>query len=113
MDQGYQTFNVSSFKEYQDIILNIPDDQFTRVVREDPERRGLLVAGTERGVTEPGADTDLAGYRVYKQATDGSWAATASRSSWRSSLCSCRPTTRGSGLAAIPTRPRRRRSRGS
>src|SRR5687768_15091311 len=26
--EGYQTFTVSSFKEYQDIILNIPDDQF-------------------------------------------------------------------------------------
>lgn len=29
MEEGYQTFSVSSFKEYQDIILNIPDDQFT------------------------------------------------------------------------------------
>lgn len=29
MDEGYQTFSVSSFKEYQDILLNIPDDQFT------------------------------------------------------------------------------------
>ncbi len=28
MEEGYQTFNVSSFKEYQDIILSIPDDQF-------------------------------------------------------------------------------------
>jgi hypothetical protein len=27
--EGYRTFTVSSFKEYQDIILNIPDDQFT------------------------------------------------------------------------------------
>lgn len=26
--EGYQTFTVSSFKEYQDIILNKPDDQF-------------------------------------------------------------------------------------
>jgi photosystem II stability/assembly factor-like uncharacterized protein len=25
-------------------------DEFTRVIREDPERRGLLFAGTERGV---------------------------------------------------------------
>lgn len=28
MEEGYETFTVSSFKEYQDIILNIPDDQF-------------------------------------------------------------------------------------
>lgn len=28
MEEGYKTFTVSSFKEYQDIILNIPDDQF-------------------------------------------------------------------------------------
>lgn len=26
--EGYQTYTVSSFKEYQDIILNTPDDQF-------------------------------------------------------------------------------------
>jgi hypothetical protein len=29
MDQGYKTYTASSFKEYQDIILNIPTDQFT------------------------------------------------------------------------------------
>lgn len=29
MNDGYQIFTVSSFKEYQDIILDIPDDQFT------------------------------------------------------------------------------------
>jgi photosystem II stability/assembly factor-like uncharacterized protein len=28
----------------------LPDDQFVRVVREDPERRGLLYAGTEGGM---------------------------------------------------------------
>src|SRR5258705_192018 len=28
----------------------IAPTEFTRVVREDPDRRGLLVAGTERGV---------------------------------------------------------------
>ncbi|MGH7625388.1 MAG: WD40/YVTN/BNR-like repeat-containing protein, partial [Gemmatimonadaceae bacterium] len=32
------------------IDAGIPRDQFTRVIREDPERRGLLYAGTERGV---------------------------------------------------------------
>ena len=32
------------------IDAGIADEEFTRVVREDPERRGLLFAGTERGV---------------------------------------------------------------
>jgi photosystem II stability/assembly factor-like uncharacterized protein len=32
------------------ITNGIPATEFTRVVREDPERRGLLYAGTERGV---------------------------------------------------------------
>jgi len=32
------------------ITNGIPADEFTRVIREDPERRGMLYAGTERGV---------------------------------------------------------------
>jgi photosystem II stability/assembly factor-like uncharacterized protein len=32
------------------IDLGLPRDHFTRVVRADPDRRGLLYAGTERGV---------------------------------------------------------------
>ncbi|HZJ01555.1 MAG TPA: glycosyl hydrolase [Gemmatimonadaceae bacterium] len=32
------------------IVTGIPADEFTRVVREDPVRRGLLYAGTEKGV---------------------------------------------------------------
>ncbi len=32
------------------IDAGLPRDEFTRVVREDPERAGLLYAGTERGV---------------------------------------------------------------
>ncbi|HET8770400.1 MAG TPA: glycosyl hydrolase [Gemmatimonadaceae bacterium] len=32
------------------IVNGIAADEFTRVIREDPERRGLLYAGTERGV---------------------------------------------------------------
>ena len=32
------------------IVNGIAGDEFTRVIREDPERRGLLYAGTERGV---------------------------------------------------------------
>jgi photosystem II stability/assembly factor-like uncharacterized protein len=32
------------------ITSGIPDDEFTRVIREDPSRRGLLYCGTERGI---------------------------------------------------------------
>ena len=32
------------------ITNGIPDDEFTRVIREDPNRRGLLYAGTETGI---------------------------------------------------------------
>jgi len=32
------------------ITSGIPDDEFTRVIREDPNRRGLLYCGTERGI---------------------------------------------------------------
>ena len=32
------------------IVNGIAPDHFVRVVREDPEKRGLLYAGTERGV---------------------------------------------------------------
>ena len=32
------------------IVAGIPDDEFARAIREDPERQGLLYAGTERGV---------------------------------------------------------------
>ncbi len=35
---------------WQKITSGIPDNDFTRVVREDPGRPGLLYAGTERGV---------------------------------------------------------------
>ena len=35
---------------WQKITSGIPDDDFTRVIREDPGRRGLLYAGTETGV---------------------------------------------------------------
>ncbi len=36
-------------KTWQKIVAGIPDRDFTRVIREDPERRGLLYAGTEYG----------------------------------------------------------------
>jgi photosystem II stability/assembly factor-like uncharacterized protein len=32
------------------IVTGIRSSDFTRVIREDPEKRGLLYAGTERGV---------------------------------------------------------------
>lgn len=32
------------------IVNGIADDEFTRVIREDPNRRGLLYCGTERGI---------------------------------------------------------------
>ncbi|MBC7921018.1 MAG: glycosyl hydrolase [Ferruginibacter sp.] len=44
----YQTNDYG--KTWRKITQGIPDDAFTRVVREDPRRRGLLYAGTEKGV---------------------------------------------------------------
>jgi len=37
-------------KSWKKIITGIPDNEYTRVVREDPRKKGLLYAGTERGV---------------------------------------------------------------
>ncbi|MFQ5824343.1 MAG: glycosyl hydrolase [bacterium] len=37
-------------KSWKKITRGIPENEYTRVVREDPHRRGLLYAGTERGV---------------------------------------------------------------
>jgi photosystem II stability/assembly factor-like uncharacterized protein len=37
-------------KTWKKITNGIPDDAFTRVIREDPNRRGLLFAGTETGL---------------------------------------------------------------
>jgi photosystem II stability/assembly factor-like uncharacterized protein len=37
-------------QSWQRISDGIPEDEFTRVVRADPDRRGLLYAGTERGI---------------------------------------------------------------
>ena len=37
-------------KTWQEIVHGLPDDENVNAVREDPERRGLLFAGTERGV---------------------------------------------------------------
>ena len=37
-------------KTWQETVASIPEDDFVRVVREDPVRQGLLYAGTEQGV---------------------------------------------------------------
>ena len=44
----YKTENYGG--SWKKITEGIPDDDFTRVIREDPARRGLLYAGTETGV---------------------------------------------------------------
>jgi len=44
-------FRTTDFgKSWKKIVKGIPDNEFTHVIREDPNRRGLLYAGTERGV---------------------------------------------------------------
>ncbi len=44
-------FKTSDYgKSWTKIVNGIPADDFTRVIREDPERRGLLYTGTETGV---------------------------------------------------------------
>jgi photosystem II stability/assembly factor-like uncharacterized protein len=45
-------------RSWKAIVRGIPEDEFTRVIRADAERRGLLYAGTERGAwysTDDGA----------------------------------------------------------
>ncbi|WP_207955545.1 WD40/YVTN/BNR-like repeat-containing protein [Segetibacter sp. 3557_3] len=37
-------------KTWKKITNGIPEDEFTRVVREDPKTKGLLYAGTEKGI---------------------------------------------------------------
>ena len=44
----YKTSNYG--KTWKKITDGIPDNAFTRVIREDPNRRGLLFAGTETGL---------------------------------------------------------------
>lgn len=44
----YKTSNYG--KTWVKITKGIPDNDFTRVIREDPNRRGLLYAGTETGL---------------------------------------------------------------
>ena len=37
-------------RTWKKIVKGIPDNEFTHVIREDPHRKGLLYAGTERGI---------------------------------------------------------------
>lgn len=43
-------------KTWKKIVNGIPNDAFTRVIREDPNRRGFLYAGTETGLYYSGND---------------------------------------------------------
>ena len=44
-------FKTSDYgKTWKKIVNGIPANAFTRVIREDPNRKGLLVAGTETGL---------------------------------------------------------------
>ncbi|MEZ4902684.1 MAG: glycosyl hydrolase [Spirosomataceae bacterium] len=50
-DRKPYLFKTTDYGKTWTLITNgIPDDEYTRVVREDPHRKGLLYAGTERGV---------------------------------------------------------------
>jgi photosystem II stability/assembly factor-like uncharacterized protein len=50
-DNAPYLFKTSDFGEtWTPITRGIPDHEFTRVIREDPKRRGLLYAGTETGL---------------------------------------------------------------
>lgn len=50
-DQKPYLFKTTDFgKSWKKIVSGIPSDQFTRVVIEDPNKRGFLYAGTERGI---------------------------------------------------------------
>ncbi|MFN7943370.1 MAG: glycosyl hydrolase [Thermoanaerobaculia bacterium] len=50
-DSSPQLFKTSDYgKSWTRIDADLPRDGFTRVVRADPTRRGLLFAGTERGI---------------------------------------------------------------
>jgi photosystem II stability/assembly factor-like uncharacterized protein len=49
-DRPYLYKTTDYGKTWTTIVRGIPDNDFTRVIREDPERPGLLFAGTETGV---------------------------------------------------------------
>lgn len=50
-DRKPYVYKTSDFgKSWTKIVTGIPDTDFARAIREDPERRGLLYVGTETGV---------------------------------------------------------------
>ncbi|MFI5181979.1 MAG: glycosyl hydrolase [Thermoanaerobaculia bacterium] len=49
-DRPYAYKTTDYGKSWTKIVTGIPENVFVRVVREDPARRGLLYAGTERGL---------------------------------------------------------------
>src|SRR3712207_8370560 len=56
------------------ITNGIPDGEFTRVVREDPSRRGLLYAGTETGLYVSFDDGDRKSTRLNSSHANISYA---------------------------------------
>jgi photosystem II stability/assembly factor-like uncharacterized protein len=50
-DRGPYVYKTADFgRTWQKIVTGIPANDFARVIREDPKRRGLLYLGTEHGV---------------------------------------------------------------
>jgi hypothetical protein len=49
-DKPYLYKTTDFGKSWKKIVNGIPENDFTRVIREDPEQEGLLFAGTERGL---------------------------------------------------------------
>lgn len=48
--QPYLFHTVDFGETWRDLSASLPSDHFTRAIEADPERRGLLFAGTERGL---------------------------------------------------------------
>jgi len=50
-DQKPYIYRTSDYgKTWKKLVAGLPDDHFTRVVIDDPNKRGFLYAGTERGI---------------------------------------------------------------
>ncbi|MEP6947173.1 MAG: glycosyl hydrolase [Acidobacteriota bacterium] len=58
-DQKPYLFRTTDFgRSWKKIVSGIPADQFTRTIVEDPNKRGFLYAGTERGIFYSANDGD-------------------------------------------------------